>query len=96
MDFDNPIDEKDGWKLLDNFCFNDRTLIAWYNPDTSSIGMFITHLSEQPNELSKLAPESTWGFITHHVSAIYTCKEAAELVELYIKDMKDENYWWET
>lgn len=95
MDFNNPIDEDSGWKLLEERTFNDRTLVAWYNPDDGIISLIITHYSDQPNELSKRSPYTTWGYITHMVSGLYTCKEAAEVVSLYMQDIEKENAWWE-
>lgn len=90
-----PLREEDGWKLLEERTFNDRTLIAWYNPNDSVISLIITHLCEQPNELSMRSPYTTWGYVTHFTTAMYTIKEAAEVVSLYLQDMEKENYWWE-
>lgn len=95
MDFNNPIDEEDGWKLLEERTFNDRTIIVWYNPNNNIINLLITHLFEQPNELSKRSPYTTWGYVTHFETGMYTCKEAAEVVSLYLQDMEKEQYWWE-
>lgn len=95
MDFNNPIKEDEGWKLLEEISINDRTLIAWYNPNDGIISLILAHLDEQPNELSRKSPYTTWGYITHFVTAMYTCKEAAEVVGLYLKDLEGENYWWE-
>jgi len=96
MDFNNPINEEDGWKLLEEYTFNDRTIIAWYNPNDSIISIIITHLLDQPNQLAKNSPYTTWGYITHMVTKMYTCEEAAKVVSLYIKDIEDENAWWES
>jgi hypothetical protein len=95
VDFNNPIDEQDGWKLLEEFTFNDRTLVAWYNDDTSNISLILTHLTDQPNELSKRSPYTTWGYVTWMVSEMKTCQEAAEVVSLYLQDIEKENWWWE-
>lgn len=95
MDFNNPIDEEDGWKLLEEFTFNDRTLVAWYNPNSGVFSLLTTHITDQPNELSKRSPHTTWGYVTHIVSGIYTCTEASEVVSLYMKDLESNNAWWE-
>ena len=95
MDFNNPIDEQDGWKLLEEYTFNDRTLIAWYNDDDGIISLILTHLTDQPNELSKRSPYTTWGYVTWMVSEMHTCEEAASVVSLYMQDMEKENWWWE-
>lgn len=95
MDFNNPLAEEDGWKLLEEFTFNDRTIIAWYNADDGVISLILTHLTDKPNELSKRSPYTTWGYVTWMVSEMYTCEEAASVVSLYMKDMQKENYWWE-
>jgi len=91
----NPLDEQDGWKLLEERSINDRTLVAWYNPDDSIISFAIMHLTEQPNALSLRSSYTTWGYITHMESMMYTTSEAAEVVSLYLQDMENENYWWE-
>lgn len=90
------IDEQEGWKLLERKSINDRTIICWFNPDDNIISLCIFNLNEQPNELSKRSPYSTWGYITHMVTQMYTPKEAAEVVSLYLQDMEKENYWWES
>ncbi len=95
MDFNNPINEQDGWKLLEEFTFNDRTLIAWYNDDDGVISLILTHLTDQPNELSKRSPYTTWGYVTGMVTGMHTCKEASDVVSLYMKDLQSEIYWWE-
>ena len=95
MDFNKPLDEEDGWKLLEKFTFNDRTLIAWYCPNDSIISLIIANLLDQPNELSKKSPYTTWGYVTHTVSEMYNCEEAANVVSLYMKDMENEIFWWE-
>jgi len=88
------IDEYEGWKLLEDKTINDRTLVCWYNPENEIISLCLFNIY-QTNELSKRTAETTWGFITHAVSEMHTCDEAAEIVGLYLKDMESENYWWE-
>lgn len=95
MDFNNPIEENNGWKLLEQFTSNDRTVVAWYNPENTTISLMIFHLTDQPNWLSQKSPYTTWGYLTHAVSKMYTCQEAAKVVGLYLKDLEAENYWWE-
>lgn len=85
----------DGWRLLEQVTFNDRTLLCWYNADNSTIGLFLFNAFDRPNEMSKKSPESTYGYVTHSVSSIYTEKEAAEVVGLYLKDLENDNIWWE-
>lgn len=95
VDFNKPISEDEGWKLLEEKTINDRTVIAWYNPDTDIISLMIAHLTDQPNELSRQSPYTTWGYVTHMVSKMTTCKEAAEVVSLYLQDIENDNFWWE-
>jgi hypothetical protein len=87
--------EVDGWKLLEEKTINDRTIIVWYNPEERLISLIICHGFEQPNDLSKKSPYSHWGYVTHFVTKMYTPKEAAEVVSLYLKDMENDNFWWE-
>lgn len=95
MDFSNPIEEDEGWKLLEQVTINDRTLIAWYNPEDSVISLMLFHLTDQPNEISKKSPYTTWGYVTRAESNIYSCEEASDVVSLYIGDIKNNNFWWE-
>ena len=91
-----PIYEDQGWKLLEEKSINDRTLVAWYNPNDKVISLAIFHLTDQPNELSKRAKLlSTWGYPTHFATQMMTAKEAAEVVSLYLKDMENDSCWWE-
>ena len=89
------IDEEDGWKLLEEFTRNDRTIIVWYNPNDGVISLIITHLDGQPNALSQRSPYTTWGYVTHMETKMMTESEAAEVVGLYLKDMENDNWWWE-
>jgi hypothetical protein len=84
-----------GWKLLEQKSINDRTIVVWYNPQEAVISLIIFHLTDQPNEFSKQSPYSTWGWATYYTSQMYTEKEAAEVVSLFLQDMESDNYWWE-
>lgn len=95
MDFKNPIKQEEGWKLLEEKTINDRTLLAWYNPDDKIISLMLFHLIDQPNAVSLRSPYTTWGYVTHMATGIYNCKEAAEVVGLYLKDIENDNFWWE-
>jgi hypothetical protein len=95
IDLNKPLEEDDGWKLLEQRTINDRTIIAWYNPTTTNISLCLFHLTDQPNSLSLNSPYSTWGYVTHMETGMYTCKEAAEVVSLYLQDLENGNYWWE-
>lgn len=95
IDFDNYIEEDDGWLLLCRETLNDRTIIMWFNGYTDQVNMSIFHQFEQPNAFSRRAKESQWGFMTHFVENIKTEEEATQLVNLYLKDMDEDNIWWE-
>lgn len=88
------MNEKE-WKILEQVSINDRTLLVWINPNDSIISMMLGHISERPNVLSLKSPYTTWGYITHIVSNISSTKEAAEVAGFYLKDLEQENYWWE-
>lgn len=94
-DLQNPLDEDEGWKLLEQQSINDRTVMVWYNPNDEIISLMIFNLTEQPNKLSQNSPYTTWGYITHSETNISSCEEASEVVSLYLQDIENENYWWE-
>ena len=89
------ISEEDGWRLLEQITFNDRTLLCWYNPNNSVISLFLFNAFDKPNSLSERSPESTYGYVTHMVTGMYSELEAAEVVGLYLKDLEKDNIWWE-
>ena len=82
------------FKLLEQTTINERTLVSWYNEKHQdiSIALFANH---RPNELSKRVSQSEWGFATKFITNIATTEEASNLVGLYLKDMKNMNFWWE-
>jgi hypothetical protein len=90
-----PSPEDKSWKLLEEKSINDRTIIVWYSPEKKMISLVLFNLTDQPNEISKKAPHSNWGFLTHYISQMYSEKEAAEVVSLYLKDMESGKAWWE-
>jgi hypothetical protein len=94
INLSKPLEEDYGWLLLEKKTINDRTLICWYNPNDSIISLCLFHL-EPINRLSQSSPETTWGYATKLVTGMYTEKEAAEVVGLYLNDMETANYWWE-
>lgn len=89
------ISEEEGWKLLEEITINDRSLVCWYNPKDSIISLSLFHLTDQPNEISRLSPYTTWGYITHMETNMLTSREAAEVVSLYLKDLENDKIWWE-
>jgi hypothetical protein len=85
----------DNCRLLEEKTINDRTLVCWYDFDTSEAKLLIFHLTDQPNELSKKSPYTNWGYMTLFITDMYTLKEAAEIVGMYLKDIESDNFWWE-
>ena len=85
----------DRFKLLEQISINERSLVASYDCNEKTINLVLFNLTEQPNKISKSAPKSTWGYATHFVDKMMTEKEAAEVVGLYLKDIENENFWWE-
>lgn len=92
---ENKTSENEDVKFLENISFNDRSLVAYYDPSIKTYVIILFHVSEQPNEVSKKSPYSTWGYATRVSGGIYNAKEAAEVVGFFLKDLLDENYWWE-
>ncbi len=95
IDLNDPIDEDNGWLLLERQIFNNRTLLCWYNPDTGYISISLFNQYERPNDLSKRATESQWGFMTHFVDHIPTAIDATKIVNDFLSDMEKDNIWWE-
>ncbi len=89
------LEEDQGWKLLEQITINDRSLVCYYNPDSSVISLFLFHLTDQPNKLSKNSIYTTWGYVTHFETKMYTPEEAAEVVSLYLQDIENDVFWWE-
>ena len=87
------IDEDNDIKLLEQITINDRSLVATYDKKKKNFQMTIFHLTEKPTNMPIV--ESTWGFVRLFVDKMLTTKEAAEVVGLYMKDIENENYWWE-
>ncbi|HBI00289.1 MAG TPA: hypothetical protein DDY18_01550 [Flavobacterium sp.] len=88
------LEEDDGWLLLARRTFNDRTLLCWYNGLTEEYNIALFHLLERPNLLSQRAKESRWGWMTHFVQNLNQL-EATEVANLYMKDLENDNIWWE-
>lgn len=95
VDMDDPIDEHDGWLLLERQKVNDRTILCWFNPDTGKISISLFHSYEQPNDLSKSAALSQWGYMTHFVDHIDTDIEATQILNQFLSDLEQNNPWWE-
>ena len=91
----NPIDENPERILLEKITINERSLVAWYEVESKSISLMLFHYDEQPNALSKLSPYTTWGYLTRAEEKMMSEAEAAEVVGLYLKDIENENFWWE-
>ena len=89
------IEEEDGWKILEKFTINDRTLLCWHSPNTETTSLSLFHLTDQPNDLSKRSNITQWGYTTHHIPQFQSLPEAAEVVSLFLQDMEKENFWWE-
>lgn len=95
IDLKDPIDDSEGWLLLERQRINDRTLLCWFNPDTGKISVSLFHSFEQPNDLSKRATLSQWGYMTHFVDHINTEMEATQIVNQFLQDFEHNNHWWE-
>lgn len=83
------------FKLLENITINDRSIVVWYNEQDKSFNLMLFHLTDQPNELSKRSPYTTWGYPTGMLNTLNSESEAAEVVSLYIQDIEKEDFWWE-
>lgn len=85
----------DDWKLLEWITINDITLLCYYNGDLKQSGICIFNLEEQLTELATKSPYSTWGYCEYAIFNLHTLKEAAEVYGLYLKDLQNNNLWWQ-
>lgn len=92
----HPIEEDEGWQLFAREIINKRTLICYSAPNTGLFNISLFHLTKQPNLLSQTTPKSPWGYATYCIRDIITDTEATELVNLYLIDMFNNDFWWET
>jgi len=91
----NPLEEDGNFKLLKQVNFTDRTLICWHNIEEDLMHICLFNRTYQPNSLSRRVSGTQWGWPTHVVLNIKGFPEVAKIVELYEKDMKMYNFWWE-
>lgn len=87
------IEEDEGWLLLARRTFNDRTVICWQNGETKEFNIALFNL-ERSNTFSLEAKDTRWGFMTHWVEKL-TQLEATEISNKFLKDLEQENIWWE-
>lgn len=90
-----PIAEDQGWFLYRRISLHGRTLIVWQNPMTEMISICLFTYLGEPNEFSKKMRATEWGSPTYFVNDITSVEEAAKLFELYAKDFREQNFWWE-
>lgn len=80
---------------LEDYTFNDRSIVVWYDNSTSKVSFMLFHLTDQVNENAKKSPYTTWGYCTGMITNNMSISEAGEVISRYIQDMENENYWWE-
>lgn len=89
------LQEDGNFQLLELKKNHERTLICWLNTDDNIVSIALFHKNEKPNALSHRVLLTKWGYPTYFISNM-TTTEAANIVTLYLKDIQDENFWWET
>ena len=87
--------DKEKIKVIEDHSCNDRSLIAFHSEQMNCYCIILFHLTDRPNELSQTSPYTSWGYYNHGVRNIQTEKELKEIIELYLKDIITNNYWWE-
>lgn len=92
--FDNFIEKDGDYKLLEQFSKNGRTFIVWFNSKELTVSAALFSDS-QPNAISKHSKLTRWGYPTKFMSKIEDIDQVASVTGLYIKDIKDGNFWWE-
>lgn len=85
----------DNVRLIDTLSFNESTIVSWFDTVDRDFSFAIYHLTDQPNILSQLMPYCMWGYMTYVAIPIADYKEAAEVYELFLKDLLAGNNWWE-
>lgn len=84
-----------GMVKLEEYSFNDRSIVVWYDVHKKLASLMLFHLTDQVNEQAQKSPYTTWGYCTGILLNQMTIPEAGVVISKYIRDMENENYWWE-
>lgn len=82
-------------RIIDEIGINERTIVSWFDRADQTFGFGIFHISEQPNVQAKLSAYTNWGYLVYNAPKIKDPTEAAEVYDLYLKDIIAGNYWFE-
>lgn len=82
-------------RIIDEIGVNERTIVSWFDRADQTFGFGIFHISEQPNVQAKLSVYTNWGYLVYNAPKIKDPAEAAEIYDLYLKDILAGNYWFE-
>ncbi len=82
-------------RIIDEIGVNERTIVSWYDKADQTFGFGIFHISEQPNVQAKLSAYTNWGYLVYNAPKIEDPTEAAEVYDLFLKDIIAGNNWFE-
>jgi hypothetical protein len=82
-------------RIIDEIGVNERTIVSWYDRTAKAFQFGIFHISDQPNIQSKISAYTTWGYLIYIAPSIQDHVEAAEVYDLFLKDLLKGDYWFE-
>lgn len=78
--------------LLKYYAINGRTIVCWYNTEFKDFGISLFSYFDNPK---KDSIKSIFGYVTKFMSFSGKSKEAFNMVNKYIANMKKNNFYWE-
>lgn len=82
-------------RIVEEISCNERTIVSWYDIAQKKFSFGIFNFTDQPNVMSKLSVESHWGWTVYLSEPMENPTEASEVFSLFLKDILEENYWFE-
>ena len=83
-------------KIIENYSFNDRSIVSLYHKEYNQYMILLFHVAEQINDVAKSQPYTTWGYPTYGVDKISSLSELKDLTTKYMQDILENTCWWET
>jgi len=81
--------------IISSFEFNNRFIMTWKSVTCEGYMIGIFNKLEPINDFSKNF-NTQWGYMTYFAPHISSFEELSDLYRLYITDIQNKNYWWES